>query len=173
MKIRNTSSGFTVIEILVVVVIIAIAAMIAVPMMTSGASMQIRSAANVIAGDLEYAKSMAISRQNIYAVVFDKDNDSYQIEDPSYPIEDPDRIIDHPVKKGFKYLVSFRDDNRLNKVDIDTVDFDGNNKVSFDYLGSPYNGTGNPLNSGVITLRAAGIPMTIHVEAVTGFITIE
>jgi len=159
MKIRNTSSGFTVIEILVVVVIIAIAAMIAVPMMTSGASMQIRSAANVIAADLEYAKSMAISRQNIYAVVFDKDNDSYQIEGPN-------GIIDHPVKKGFQYLVSFRDDSRLNKVDIYDVAFDGTSEVKFDYLGSPSNG-------GVITLRADGIPMTIQVEAVTGFITIE
>jgi len=166
MKIRNISSGFTVIEILVVVVIIAIAAMIAVPMMTSGASMQIRSAANVIAADLEYAKSMAISRQKDYTVVFDESNESYQIEDPSYQVEDPDRIIDHPVKKGFKYLVSFRNDSRLNKVDIYDVAFDGTSEVKFDYLGSPSNG-------GVITLRADGIPMTIQVEAVTGFITIE
>ena len=169
MKMQNTNNGFTVMEILIVVVIIAIAAMIAVPMMTSAAGMQIKSAANMIAADLEYAKSMAISRQKIYAVVFDKDNDSYQIEDPSYQVEDPDRIIDHPVKKGFKYVVSFRNDSRLSKVDIYDVDFVGTDEVSFDYLGSPI-----PSNGGIIMLKAKtdGTSITINVEAVTGFISI-
>ena len=68
---RSTNSGFTLVEILIVVSILAIAAMIAIPMMSSAGSMQIRSAANMIAADLEYAKSMAISRQKIYTVVFD------------------------------------------------------------------------------------------------------
>ncbi|MHC4735672.1 MAG: prepilin-type N-terminal cleavage/methylation domain-containing protein, partial [Planctomycetota bacterium] len=59
---RAAGSGFTVIELLIVVVIIAIAAMAAIPMMTSAAGFQIRSAANMIAADLEYAKTIAISR---------------------------------------------------------------------------------------------------------------
>ena len=67
---RVRSGGFTLAEILLVVLIIAIAAMIAVPMMGSMDSVQIRSAANMIAADLEYAKSMAISRQKNYSVVF-------------------------------------------------------------------------------------------------------
>ena len=73
---RAQRSGFTMIEILIVVVIIAMAAMMAIPMMTSAGSMQIRSAANMIAADLEYAKSMAISRQQNYSVVFNTANDS-------------------------------------------------------------------------------------------------
>ncbi|MCK5473258.1 MAG: prepilin-type N-terminal cleavage/methylation domain-containing protein, partial [Planctomycetes bacterium] len=115
MRIKN--SGFTLIEILIVVMIIAIAAMIAVPMMTSAASVQVRSAANLIAADLEYAKSMAMSRQKIYyAVVFDESNESYQIEDPN-------GIIEHPVKRESLYKINFSTDSRLNKVDIVDVDF--------------------------------------------------
>jgi Tfp pilus assembly protein FimT len=87
------------IEVLVVVVIIAIAAMMIVPMMGSAADMQLRSVSNMIAADLEYAKSMAIGRQKIYSVVFDASAESYQIEDPN-------GIIDHPVKKGFEYVVN-------------------------------------------------------------------
>lgn len=164
-KTQAANKGFTVIEILVVVVIIAIAAMIAVPMMTSAAGIQVKSAANMIAADLEYAKSMAIGKQKIHTVVFDESTESYQIEDP-------DGIIDHPVKKGFQYVVSFSDDSRLNRVNIVSVDFDGTDEIKFDYLGSPYNGSSNPLNSGVITLQAADTTMMVTVEPITGFISI-
>jgi len=44
--------------------------------------------------------------------------------------------------------------------------------VKFDYLGSPYNGNDNPLNSGVISLQAGGSTATINVEPVTGFISV-
>ena len=162
---RAAGNGFTVIEILIVVVIIAIAAMMAIPMMTSAAGFQIRSAANMIAADLEYAKSMAISRQKIYAVVFDESAESYRIEDPN-------GIIDHPVKKGFPYVVNFSSDGRLNKVDIADVAFNATNAIKFDYLGSPYDGGNSPLNSGVVTLQANGATITINVEPVTGFISI-
>lgn len=164
---RATSGGFTLIEILLVVVIIAIAAMIAVPMMGSASSVQIRSAANMIAADLEYAKSMAISRQKNYSVVFNTANDYYEVHDPN-------GIIGHPVKKGFDYKVDFNSDSRLNKVVIDNADFDSSNTITFDYLGSPYSGSGtlNPLNSGEISLRAGDFTMTVSVEPVTGFISI-
>ena len=148
------------------VVIIAIAAAMAVPMMTSAGSMQIRSAANMIVADMEYAKSMAISRGQNFTVVFDTSTERYWIEDQD------GSIISHPVKKGFDYLVDFRNDSRLDKVDIYSVNFDTTSEVKFDYLGSPYNGNGTPLNSGVINLQADGIVATISVEAVTGFISI-
>ena len=158
---RETSTGFTMVEIIIVAVIIAIAAMMVIPMMSSAGSMQIRSAANMIAADLEYAKSMAISRQKIYTVVFDESAESYQIEDPN-------GIIKHPVKKGFDYIVNFRNDSRLNKVDIAAVNFSGTNtnEVKFNYLGSPING------GGTVSLSAGDFTMTVRVEPVTGFISI-
>ena len=158
-------AGFTVIEILIVVVIIGIAAMVVIPLAGSAASMQIRSAANMIAADLEYAKSMAISRGQNFSVLFDKTTETYQIKDQA------GQVISHPVKKGFDYIVDLRA-TRLNKVDIANVDFDSTSEVKFDYFGSPYNGSGNPLNNGVITLQAEGATATVTVEPVTGFISI-
>jgi Tfp pilus assembly protein FimT len=148
-----------------VAVILIIAAMAIIPLASSAASMQIRSAANMIAADLEYAKSMAISRQRTYGVIFDESTESYQIEDAN-------GIIGHPVKKGFTYEVNFSNDNRLSKVDIAAVNLGATNEVKFDYLGCPYAGDDSPLNSGVITLQAAGITITINVEPVTGFVSI-
>ena len=166
-----TSSGFTAVEILIVVVIISIAAMIAIPMMTSADSFQIRAAANMIAADLEYGKSMAISRAQSFSVVFDMTTDSYRIKNQG------GTIIPHPVKKGFDYVVDFPSDSRLNRVDISNVGFEpgSSDTITFDYMGSPYSGSGtsNPLNSGVITLQAAGTSTTINIEPVTGFISIE
>jgi len=49
--------AFTVIELLIVVVIIAIAAMAAIPLSSSASGTQLRSAANIVASDLEYARA--------------------------------------------------------------------------------------------------------------------
>ena len=159
-NLRGRIRGFTLVELLIVIAIISIAALTAIPMMSSAASMQIRSAANMIAADLEYTKSMAISRGQNFSVVFDKAGDSYRIEN-----QDGD-VIAHPVKKGFDYVIDFRKDGRLDKVDIAAVDFDSTGKVAFDCLGSPDNG-------GNITLQAGGMTVKITVEPVTGFISIE
>ena len=164
---RTAGGGFTVVELLIVVVIIAIAALTAIPMMSSADSFQIKSAANMIAADLEYAKTIAISRGQTFSVVFDKATETYRIID-----DQSGTVIAHPVKKGFDYIIDFRNDGRLNKVDIEDVNFDTTGEVKFDYLGSPWNGDGNPLNSGVISLRAGQMTVTVNVEPVTGFISI-
>jgi len=158
--------AFTLLEVLIVVVLIAIAAMLIVPMAGSAAGMQVRSAANVIAADLEYAKSTAISRGQKLSVVFDEAGESYQIEDEN------GNVIQHPVRKGFDYVVDFETIG-LDKVDIVDADFDSTNEVKFDYLGSPYNGNDNALNSGAVSLQAGNTTATVNVEAVTGFISTQ
>ena len=155
---RGSLGGFTVIELLIVVVILAIAALTAIPMMSSASSMQIRSAVNLIMADLEYAKSMAITRGQNYFVVFDASTDSYQIEDQN------NNVIPHPVKKGFNYVMSFPNDSRLNRVNVTSVDFNSTQRVQFDCLGSPDNG-------GTVSLQAGNTTATITVEPVTGFIS--
>ncbi|MHC4572817.1 MAG: pilus assembly FimT family protein [Planctomycetota bacterium] len=159
--------AFTLIEIIIVVVIIGIVALLAIPIAGSAASVQIRSAANMVAADLEYAKSMAISRGQYFSVVFDEINESYRIEDQS------DSVIPHPVKKGFDYVVDFRSERRLDKVGIAGVDFNSTGVVKFDYLGCPYDGDTKPLNIGVVSLQAGGATVNVNVEPVTGFISIE
>ena len=49
--------GFTLVEVIIVMMILGIIAAIAVPLYTSAASVQLKTAANMIASDLEYAKN--------------------------------------------------------------------------------------------------------------------
>jgi prepilin-type N-terminal cleavage/methylation domain-containing protein len=156
---RGSCAGFTVVELLIVVVILSIVALTAVPMMSSAAGIQIRSAANMIAADVEYARSMAISHGRNFSVEFDKNADSYRIVDLN-------GVIQHPVKKGFTYVVDFRNESRLNRVDITNANFGTYPTVEFDCLGSPVNG-------GTVNLQAGTVSATITVEPVTGFVSIQ
>ncbi len=151
--------AFTLIEVILVVVILAIAAMMALPFAVSGASMQLRAAANIIAADLEYAKSMAISRGRPHRVVFNSDNESYRIQEPNGV------ALKHPVKKGSDYIVDFSSDSRLQRVDIASASFGVNDYVQFDYLGSPS-------SNGVVRVSAGSGTLFVKVAPVTGYITI-
>ena len=151
--------GFTLIEIIVVIVIISIAAAMVVPMMSSADDIQLRSAANKLAADLEYAKSIAISRGQDYTAIFDAIAESYQIEDSS------GAIITHPVRKG-DYIEQFGGTSRLTKVKISNANFNGTSSVTFESIGSPDNG-------GTVTLTAGDNTIIVNVEAVTGYISIS
>ena len=163
--------AFTLIEVLIVMVILGIAAVAAVPMFSSAGDLQVRSAANIIASDLEYAKNMAITRGKNYSVIFDAANETYRIVDPNGE-------IDHPVKKGFKYIMNFKTESRLNRVDIVSAQFQpgANSTITFDYLGSPYSGNSavptNSLDSGTINISTGDAAAVIHVEPITGYISI-
>jgi prepilin-type N-terminal cleavage/methylation domain-containing protein len=159
-------TAFTLIELMIVIVIIGIAAAIAVPMISSAASFQIRSAANMVAADLEYAKSLAIGTGQNYSVVFDAANNRYWIVAGTGGTVDT--AIEHPVKKGFKYVIDFDSDadRRLDDVTVTNPDFGGSSTVTFDSLGSPSNG-------GTVVLQAGGLTRTITVTPVTGFISVS
>lgn len=159
--------AFTLIELIVVMVLLAIGAAMAVPMFSLTSSAQVRSAANMIAADLEYAKSMAISRGQKHAVVFNATGETYQLQDQT------GTVLTHPVKRGFNYVVDFSMDSRLDQVDLSSVSFDTTSTVKFDPLGSPFNGDDNPLNSGSVEVSVGFVSRTISVEPVTGIISVN
>jgi prepilin-type N-terminal cleavage/methylation domain-containing protein len=172
---KPVAGGFTLIEIIIVVVILGIAAVIAVPMLSSAADMKVRAAANRIAADLEYAKGLAVTHQTGYAVVFNPANESYDIR--KYPYG-TGNIISNPVRSGSSYVVNFAADSNFERVNIVSADFDSDSDkaVTFDYLGTPYHGlgiaSGNVLNSGRITLTVDDFTVYVDVEPMTGYVTI-
>ncbi|MCD6175500.1 MAG: prepilin-type N-terminal cleavage/methylation domain-containing protein, partial [Planctomycetes bacterium] len=174
---KRSPKGFTLVELIIVVVILGIAAAIAVPMLSSAADMQVRSAANRIAADLDYAKNLAITHQSRYCVIFDEANESYEIRVDPFGVGD---VIDHPVNPG-KFVVDFSADSRLSRVDIVSADFDSgtsvSNVITFDYMGSPYSSTmATNLLTGQITLRdkqSGNFTLTVDVEPVTGYVTMS
>lgn len=159
--------AFTIIEIIVVVVIISIAALIAIPTLSSAGDSQVRSAANMIAADIEYAKNMAISHQQNYSVIFNSNTNSYKICDKD------GATIKQPINVSWDFEVFISQESRLNQVEIITALFDSTDTLTFDYLGSPYNGLSNSLNDGEIILEAGGYSITINVQPVTGYLIFE
>jgi len=159
-RVGSFDSGFTMVEILIVVVILSIAAMLAVPMMGSAEDMQGRAAADMVSADIEYARSLAITTGRNHSVAFDAATDSYRIEDES------GSVVRHPVKKGFDYIVDFRKEPRLGMVGIAEASFGLGTVVTFDYLGSCVDG-------GFVRLQAGVLNMKVNVEPVTGFISIK
>ncbi|MBM4103415.1 MAG: prepilin-type N-terminal cleavage/methylation domain-containing protein [Planctomycetes bacterium] len=183
---NDKTSGFTLVEIILVVLILSIAALVAIPMFVSAADVQVRSAANRIAADLDYARGLAITRQKNYTVVFVPDNASTStVNESSYDIREAggtaSNIIKNPLDNR-NFTVSLAADNRVSSVNILSVNFDAvaSNAITFDYLGTPYPGNvASPtvrLNSqGVVTLksRVGAFTVSVKVEPLTGSVTIE
>ena len=66
--------------------------------------------------------------------------------------------------------------NGVKSVTIDTVNFDGTDRVWFDRLGAPYSGaiiTNTPLMLGEVTVRAGSSSYTVTVEPVSGRIKVN
>lgn len=152
---KNMYYGFTLVEVIIVVMILAIISLVSVPMLSNAESFQVKSAANMIASDLEYARSMAITTGQSHSVVFDISNESYEIQDSG------GSVIAHPVKIGSNYAVDFTSDSRLDRVDIVSA-----STATFNYIGAPVSG-------GTISLTAGNSSMAISIEAVTGYISIQ
>jgi len=171
------AAAYTLIEIIIVVFILGIAALIAVPMMSSAADVQVRGAANRLAADLEYARNLAVTHQKRYTVVFNTDTESYLVQDNT------GTPVPNPVNPSRTISVTFPAEHGLDRVAIVSADFVSSssteNAVTFNYLGTPYAGLvdspGNEINSGIVTLRdtSGNFTLQVRVEPMTGYITIE
>ncbi len=155
---RFERGGYTLVEIMVVVVLLGIIAAVVVPMAVSGSSMEAVSAARNLASDIQYAQSMAITRQESMRVVFDAAGESYSLRDyESTPLI-------HPMTKT-DYIVTFSGHRALGNVDLVTADFGGDAVLIFDE-------TGAPDSAGTATVSAENVTYQISVSAGTGRVTV-
>ncbi len=166
MAMHRFQSGITLLELMMVIAILAITAVGVIPLMSQGGYAQVHSAADSLAVDLNYARNLAITHGQSFAVRFSPSDETYQIEGAD------GQIFIHPVNKKL-YRVVFSDDKRLSQVDMVNANIDMTHVVMFDYQGSPYNGNGNYLNSGMVTLRADSETRIVAIEPVTGVISVQ
>ncbi|MFC1763704.1 Tfp pilus assembly protein FimT/FimU [Planctomycetota bacterium] len=163
------NAGFTLVEIMVVIVLLAIGAAMTLPFVASASSSQAMAAAEMIAADLEYAKSLAITEGQYYGAEFNTSTEAYRL------IDQVGNTVKNPVNVTQDYAFSFPG-SRLGKVDVVSVDFRASSTIKFDPLGSSYNGDSPALaleDTGKIELSAAGLTKEIWVSAVTGIISIH
>jgi len=162
---RSRGAGrraFTLVEILVVVAIMGMAAAIVVPHMLDGGSFGVQAAARTVMADLLVAQNEAIAQQRNRSVVFDPVNNRYSLVD-----ENGDVLVNNWRSGGAaNYVVDFGNDRSFNNVWIELADFGGTSTVTFDALGGVTTG-------GEIRLRTGNLRHAVTVAPFTGRVEIQ
>lgn len=153
------AGAFTLMEVLVVVVILGIAAAVIVPQIGRSDSLGVQAAARMLVADLLYTQNEAIARQATRKLVFDAANNRYTVRD------DSNQVLSTPWKGG-QYLVDFNADSRFRGVVIEAPTFGGTAEVAFDDLGAPVNG-------GTVDLVAGNHRFRVTVTAFTGRVSVQ
>ncbi|MCP4711390.1 MAG: prepilin-type N-terminal cleavage/methylation domain-containing protein [Planctomycetes bacterium] len=168
---RGNPTGFTLAEVIVVVVILGIAATVIIPMISDTSGMRVTSAARHISSTILFAQTSAISNQQHLQIVFDSDAETYEVQDADGV------VIPDPIIPGKNLRTDYLNDPRLQNIRIETANFDGGAKIWFDRLGMPYSGPNkdnlNALNAGSVIVQSGDNTMTITVEPITGRILIN
>ena len=76
----KSKSGFSLIEILVVMFLIGSFFIFAVPRFQDITEVNIKSASRKLSGIIRYTYNESIFKKNMYRLVFDLDNDEYWVE---------------------------------------------------------------------------------------------
>jgi prepilin-type N-terminal cleavage/methylation domain-containing protein len=165
MPFRRCSGAFTLVEILIVLVIMGIAATIVVPRLGDTDTSRLRAAAQLLIADLEYTQYESITHPgDTRLMVFDRLNPGYHIATssrPGVPITDPigSRTYLRRFGEGSASL--------LKDVTIAGLSLDGDRRLGFGRYGQLDQST-----AAVITLGAGGHTVAITVDAFSGEIVV-
>ena len=178
--------GFTLTEILAVVVILGIASAIIIPQMGTRDDMRVKAASRTLIADLIYAQNLAISTGQVVYVRFDVAGNSYSLlTSPLSTKAKKGDPVSHPVTQS-DYVTQFGSTARgwesvriesavMNGVD---VNYRPEFTVGFDEIGSPHVWSydvdqRNELADGTIVLRAGQFTNTVTISPATGEILVN
>jgi prepilin-type N-terminal cleavage/methylation domain-containing protein len=162
-------TGFTLIEVLVVVMILAIIGAVTIPMMSSNDDAECQAGARALISDLELAQSAALARQASVALVFSDDCQSYKVVlADGQSLDDYGSLLalPHPLEPTKAYEVHLSADMQLPSLQVGAASFGGACYVVFNSFASPDSGGSVILTSGDATL-------TVSVESITGRVSVN
>ena len=191
-------AGFTLVEILAVVVILGIASAIIVPQMGTRDDMRAKAASRTLIADLIYAQNLAISTGTPHYVRFDAADSSWRIitAPTSTNTATWGTPASHPLKQT-AYVSKFGPASDAStdtgwglstqdvNVTIQSAVFNGIDTafqneftVGFDPIGSPlvwcyHVNQSNDLNNGSVVLKAGPFTTTVTVSPATGEILVN
>ena len=165
-RIALGANAFTFIEVLIVVLILGIVSALALSMFTQTDVTKLRSAANLLVADLDYARVESIAHgDNPRLIVFDQTNNSYRVA----TVADPDTPITNPVG-NLPYAVTFGAGRagELAGVTIQSHDLDGDDRIEFGIYGQLDQAT-----AATITLAVTAKTLTISLDPTSGEISVS
>lgn len=77
---RNARRGFTLVEVFIVISIIGIVAGLVIPNLMPNATQGLKAAAEVVAADLAWVRSLAVTGNTSYKITFDVPDNEYYVE---------------------------------------------------------------------------------------------
>lgn len=159
--------GYTLIEILIVVTLLGIAAAMISPVVGSTDVLRVQSTVRAIIADIAFAQSDALATQTGRAIVFDLDANKYSIVEVKGPTLNLATDTLQVVELGQK--------NKFGDSKLLTATFDGDAVLVFDEIGGPVTepDTTTPSAGGTITITGSGQTFEITVEAYTGRVTVK
>ena len=182
--------GYTLVELLVVVGVLAIAGTLLLPNLVDRGTFAIQAAARSVVSDIVFAQSDALANQEFRRFQFLESTtgepaysgycitrvDTVTMNHP-HPGTSAD-FVEHPVgtaRSGGDFIVDFKSDPRFRGVSITSVDLDsGRDFMTFDeYGGSISSAGGAPGTGGTIELASSGHRYRVSVAPFTGKTTVE
>ena len=182
--------GYTLVELLVVVAVLAIAGTLLLPNLIDRGTFAIQAAARSIVSDIVFAQSDALANQEYRRFQFigaDAGSEGYSgycitrvnPTNMAWPFdEDSADYVDDwmgSAQSTGRFIVDFESDDRFRGVSINRVNLDaGLDYMTFDeYGGSISSAGGAPGIGGVIELTSQGHQYRVSVAPFTGKTTVE
>jgi prepilin-type N-terminal cleavage/methylation domain-containing protein len=77
---HRIAAGFTLVEVLMVVLLMSVLAGLALPMMNPGIAEQLKSAGQVVAAEMNFARSLAVTNLGTYRYTFDVGSNTFTLQ---------------------------------------------------------------------------------------------
>jgi len=153
--------ALTLVELLIVIMLVAIAATLAIPMLGGTNTTRLQAAARLLVADLGFAQAESITHADDPCVVtFDQANGSYAVarsSAPGTPITDPAANQPYVTQFGTGRAAG------MAGVSIQEYSLGGDNRLGFGIYGQT-----DQTTPATITLQAGTVTMTVKVDAASG-----